>query len=526
MVHSLPRALFPILLLQVPMWGSDSFEVSGPSEPIVAMLGTEAVLPCYVTATVDMKNVELRWFRSQYLEAVYVYQDGMEQAAEQLVDYKGRVELLKDYISEGRVAVRIHNLRVSDNGMYRCFFKQNDNFGEATLELKVISLGSGPRIIMVGPEDEGIKLSCTGKGWFPQPEVQWKDENGEKIPSLSEQETQDDDGLFQMDAFLILRDRTKGKVSCSMKNSFLLQEQTDTISIPEPFFPRTSPWKAAFVVTFLMLVVCLSAAVFFAWREKQEKKKSKKVRDAKQKEVTEKEVIKKELERRKNLYLLDWRKAKLYADWRKEKFEAADVSLDPITAHPKLKISENGRHASLEEEDYETKFSVLGHDYFTTGKYYWEVEVNKETEMKSGTRWALGICSATVERKGWFAESTDKDFWVLAYKEGIVMALTTKPESLPLRHYPERIGIFLDLKNGDVSFYNMMDGSHIYSFSGNFHGNIHPYFSLQGVGTSMSICSTSGQNENVPSSSSGMSVTQPRNCDTDAPEETNTLLSP
>lgn len=103
------------------------------------MLGTEAVLPCYVTATVDMKNVELRWFRSQYLEAVYVYQDGMEQAAEQLVDYKGRVELLKDYISEGRVAVRIHNLRVSDNGMYRCFFKQNDNFGEATLELKVIS---------------------------------------------------------------------------------------------------------------------------------------------------------------------------------------------------------------------------------------------------------------------------------------------------------------------------------------------------------------------------------------------------
>lgn len=59
-------------------------------------------------------------------------------------------------------------------------------------------------------------------------------------------------------------------------------------SVSEPFFPRTSPWKAAFVVTFLMLVVCLSAAVFFAWREKQEKKKSKKVRDAKQKEVTEK----------------------------------------------------------------------------------------------------------------------------------------------------------------------------------------------------------------------------------------------
>lgn len=103
------------------------------------MLGTEALLPCYVTATVDMKNVELRWYHTQYTEAVYVYQDGMEQAQEQLVDYKGRVELLKDQNPQGRVAVRIRRLRVSDNGMYKCFFKQDDNFGEATLELKVIS---------------------------------------------------------------------------------------------------------------------------------------------------------------------------------------------------------------------------------------------------------------------------------------------------------------------------------------------------------------------------------------------------
>ncbi|XP_040835655.1 butyrophilin subfamily 1 member A1-like [Ochotona curzoniae] len=259
MMHSLPTTLFSILLLQVPMWGSDSFEVSGPSEPIVAMLGTEAVLPCYVTAALDMKNVELRWYRTQYPKAVYVYQYGMEQEQEQLVDYKGRVELLKDHISEGRVAVRIRRLRVSDNGMYKCFFKQDDNFGEATLELKVIRLGSGPRIVIVGPEDEGIKLSCTGEGWFPQPEVQWKDESGEKIASVSENKTQGDDGLFQIEAFLIVRDRTKGKVSCSMKNHFLLQEQVDTISIPEPFFPRTSPWMVAFAVTFSILMLLLIA---------------------------------------------------------------------------------------------------------------------------------------------------------------------------------------------------------------------------------------------------------------------------
>lgn len=94
----------------------------GPSEPIVAMLGADTVLPCRVSPAMSVENMEIRWFHSQFSDAVYVYQNGMEQAGEQLVDFKGRAELVKDYITEGRVAVRIYNLRVSDNGMYKCIF--------------------------------------------------------------------------------------------------------------------------------------------------------------------------------------------------------------------------------------------------------------------------------------------------------------------------------------------------------------------------------------------------------------------
>uniref|UniRef100_A0A8C0I7G1 Ig-like domain-containing protein n=1 Tax=Balaenoptera musculus TaxID=9771 RepID=A0A8C0I7G1_BALMU len=212
--------------------GQHSFLVIGPSEPIVAMLGADTVLPCRVSPAMSVENMEIRWFHSQFSDAVYVYQNGMEQAGEQLVDFKGRAELVKDYITEGRVAVRIHSLRVSDNGMYKCFFKKGSDLEEALLELKVISLGSGPHIFMVGPEDEGIRLKCTGKGWFPQPEIQWADAKGEKIPSLSEDETQDNDGLFQIEASLLVRDSSKTEVSCSMKNPFFGQEQVETIFIP------------------------------------------------------------------------------------------------------------------------------------------------------------------------------------------------------------------------------------------------------------------------------------------------------
>nr|XP_008509342.1 PREDICTED: butyrophilin subfamily 1 member A1-like [Equus przewalskii] len=538
---SLPSDLFSILLLQVSMWGSDSFLVIGPSEPIVAMLGADTVLPCRVSPAMSVENMELRWFRSQFSEAVYVYQDGMEQTGEQLVDFKGRAELVKDYIAEGRVAVRIHSLRISDNGMYKCFFKKGSDYEEAILELKVIGLGSAPHIFMVGPEDEGIRLTCTGKGWFPQPEVQWKDAKGEKLPSLSEDETQDDDGLFRIEASLIVRDSSKREVFCSMKNPFFGQEQEATISIPEPFFPRTSPWKVAFAVTFLILGIFVGAVMFLAWKEQQEKKRVREAMEEKEKESKAKESLEKELVRRKELYQQDWRKAKLYADWRKEQFEEVAVTLDPDTAHPNLILCKSGKHVSSIENvpqncdaptyqgqgESETIFSVLGQNSFTTGRHYWEVEVKTGTEVGPGTRWALGVCSDTVKREGWFVESPEKNFWVMIYKDGEIRTLTSRPQTLSLMQHSHRIGVFLDWEAGDVSFYNMVDGSHIYSFTEvTFCGILHPYFSLQGPGTSITICLASDRTENCPDSSPKTSLTHLRSCDMDVSQEANSLLPP
>ncbi|XP_032194263.1 butyrophilin subfamily 1 member A1-like [Mustela erminea] len=532
------RDLFSFLLLQVSMWGSDSFLVIGPSEPIVAMLGTDTVLPCRVSPAMNVESMELRWFRSQFSEAVYVYKDGMEQAGEQLVDFKGRAELVKDYITEGRVAVRIYGLRISDNGIYKCFFQKGSDYEEASLELKVIGLGSGPRVFMVGPEDKGIRLTCTSKGWFPQPEVQWTDARGEKIPSLSEDENQDDDGLFQIEASLIVKDSSKTEVSCSMKNPFFGQEQVETISIPESFFPRTSPWKGAFAGTFLLLGIFLSAVVFLAWKERQEKKRVQEVQKEKEKESEAKELLKKELDRRKELYQRDWRKAKLYADWRKEQFKAVAVTLDSERLPGSLIISNNKKQVSLMgnvprdgdasvdqgKEESEAVLSVLGQNSFETGRYYWEVEVNIGTEAGSETKWAVGVCLDSVTRDGWFVESPEKGFWVLTYKEG-ELKVPIASESLSPRQHPQRIGVFLDQEDGDLSFYNMLDGSHIFSFIGvTLHQTLRPYFSLQGAGTSVTICTTSDDTDNCPDSSPNTSVTHLRSGDMGVPQEANHLL--
>uniref|UniRef100_M3Y7C8 Ig-like domain-containing protein n=1 Tax=Mustela putorius furo TaxID=9669 RepID=M3Y7C8_MUSPF len=127
-----------LLLLQVPAGGSaEEFMVIGPSGPIVAVLGADVTLPCLVSPTMDVENMELRWFRSKFSEAVFIYQNQREQREEQLPQYRGRTSLVKDFLTQGEAAVRIHNVQAFDNGLYTCFFRMGIFHEEAGLELKV-----------------------------------------------------------------------------------------------------------------------------------------------------------------------------------------------------------------------------------------------------------------------------------------------------------------------------------------------------------------------------------------------------
>lgn len=56
----------------------------------------------------------------------------------------------------------------------------------------------------------------------------------------------------------------------------------------EPFFPRTSPWKVAFLVTFLILGIFVGAVVYLAWKEQQERKKLSKAQKEKEEEMNAK----------------------------------------------------------------------------------------------------------------------------------------------------------------------------------------------------------------------------------------------
>uniref|UniRef100_A0A674JHB0 Immunoglobulin domain-containing protein n=1 Tax=Terrapene triunguis TaxID=2587831 RepID=A0A674JHB0_9SAUR len=102
-----------------------NFKVIGPGHPIMVSAGEDALLPCHL------------FCNTSFSEPVHLYQNEKDQAEQQIPNYQGRTELLKDGIVDGSVVLRIRNITPSDHGQFICFFRSSRFYAEATLELKV-----------------------------------------------------------------------------------------------------------------------------------------------------------------------------------------------------------------------------------------------------------------------------------------------------------------------------------------------------------------------------------------------------
>uniref|UniRef100_A0A8B9NWL1 B30.2/SPRY domain-containing protein n=1 Tax=Apteryx owenii TaxID=8824 RepID=A0A8B9NWL1_APTOW len=164
---------------------------------------------------------------------------------------------------------------------------------------------------------------------------------------------------------------------------------------------------------------------------------------------------------------------------------AVDVSLDADTAHPRLELSPDGksvkdtgtaRSVPRTEKRFDSHTFLLAKEGYTSGKYYWEVDVGKRRN------WDVGIAREPVTRKGTLTLSPEKGFWVIGLADGQDYWARTVPWSrLAVSGKPRKIGIFLDVSAKKLSFFNVNNGTHLHTFilggDSRQEGKFYPFFS-------------------------------------------------
>ncbi|CAD7679781.1 unnamed protein product [Nyctereutes procyonoides] len=331
--------------------GKADFSVFAPDKPLLAVVGEEVDLPCHLSLNISAEDMELRWYRDQPSPAVHLHKNGIDVPDEQMAEYQGRTTFLSTSLAQGQATVRIHNVTALDNGTFHCSFKDGIVSAETTLWLRVAGLGSEPRI-QVGPgQSEGVWAQCTSEGWYPEPQVEWKDFGGQSLPSLTNLSAYPTTGLFRVVSNVTILDRDVEGFSCSIISSLLQRRKVAKSYLPG--LPSMT-WRTVLplILTVAGLAIAGATCLF-------------------QKCRTEDVII------------------------------SVSPSLDPDTASPKLALSEDGKNVKWLFFDQELP-DILSDS--TRTPYYW-VGYRKS--------WNLGMCLDILDPKGRIPKAPKHGFWAL-----------------------------------------------------------------------------------------------------------------
>ncbi|CAL8238671.1 unnamed protein product, partial [Lota lota] len=143
-----------------------------------------------------------------------------------------------------------------------------------------------------------------------------------------------------------------------------------------------------------------------------------------------------------------------------------DVTLDPDTAHSSLILSEDGKqvhHGGVRKilpdnpKSFTEKLFVLTRQSFSSGRFYFEVQVKDKTE------WCLGVVRESINRSSAIKPIPKNGYWTILFNKEVLVFRGNPYVRLPLRAELQKVGVFVDYDEGLVSIYDVEARVHIYS---------------------------------------------------------------
>nr|XP_055038191.1 butyrophilin subfamily 3 member A1-like [Misgurnus anguillicaudatus] len=529
-IHFLHECRFQTCFLSL----TDQFAVVGPVAHLLAIPGEDVILPCSLKPNISAVDMRVEWFRLDLKDSVvHLYEDHEDKNTNQLQSYRERTEVFKDELQKGNTSLKLSRVQISDEGLYKCFIEYKSWSDDITVDLRVEETVGRPPLITVDGFDVsgGLHLQCESKGWYPEPELVWLDSEGVTLTSETTDKQRETDG-FRVKRMITVYNRDS-KYHCRVKLGRHMME-TEIITSSKMFNSLRSSVILISVGSVLGVIAGLLIAVFI-YRHKEQQRKNQRLKSEDQRLKSEDERLKSEDQRLKNaeiitqymkhsvdvtadkreklshydqdfvmlfylipfscLYILNSLERQRFSLREKGTVEsvksllrkyAVNVTLDPDSAHPRLIVSDDGKQVRYEKQSgtekdedqksnnkFNTELCVLGNEGYTSGCFYYEVEV------KGLTWWFVGVARESVERKGSILLNPDNGYWMSGLRGGYQASEGTSCVSLPLSLAPQRVGVFVDYEEGRVSFYDVEAMCHIYSFTEqSFNEKLYPVVSL------------------------------------------------
>lgn len=168
-------------------------ESSSPST--VGNLGQDVVLDCkFLTKSGSgtFDDVSITWLKDGLSGVVYEYKNKAAQLQDQNAQFKNRALLFQNGISTGNASLFLRNVKLEDEGVYRCSVSASKISGMTSVNLKVAAFSAPTFTIQTNGS-----LTAEARRWFPRPEVIWSSQSGQLLNS-SNQYSNNSAGITQV----------------------------------------------------------------------------------------------------------------------------------------------------------------------------------------------------------------------------------------------------------------------------------------------------------------------------------------
>ncbi|XP_037615428.1 butyrophilin-like protein 2 [Sebastes umbrosus] len=327
-----------VLLLLTHSCGGQS-QVIGTSQPVVAMVGDDIILPCHLDTGVDATDRTVEWARSDLdPRFVYLRRDSVELHLEEHPLYMGRTSLFTNNLKCGDISLKLSKVKLSDAGSYRCLVPKSI---DVVVELTVGSVSSPD--IDISKVSNGVLLECKSKGWYPEPEVLWLDGEGNLLSAGPPETVRGPDDLYTVSSRVTVEKRHSNSFTCRVQQKNTNQTRETHVHLPADLFMVQS--IPAVRITIILAVCIVPIVVFIVWKLRLNKTKTtnSSIEGDREKLMTKSQKI----------TYLDDTKAKLDEDLKRNEGELQHVLQVIITLGNQKKDLKNQRKKliSLQQKD-------------------------------------------------------------------------------------------------------------------------------------------------------------------------------